>query len=999
MTALTSAQLESLRSLHFRQIKAAAQQLCALPDHVEWLELISQANCPQDALNQWSRLVEGHPDLISRWQEHFGEKYAQVLQRVNAVFGHSRALGDYLLADCTRFREEWLLFEVQAASPEHLREWIYQQFDAVMTDQQESCSAGAAIDRLRRGYRQCLLGIVGSDLSSPQPTEIVDSVFVAMSCLVDIALERALALAKVYHPEAKDARLAIIAMGKTGACELNYISDVDVMYVCAEDDPGREAATVLATEIASILSSVHPDTEEEPLWMLDTALRPEGKDGALVRSISSFCRYWEKWAQTWEFQALLKSRFCAGDVLLGQEFEEAASPYIWSAAGRSGFVADARAMRRRVEGTISSRDADRELKLGKGGLRDVEFSVQMLQLVHGRTDEILRLRPTLEALQALCDGGYVSRSDSQHLDASYRFLRALEHRVQLLRMRRTHLLPQQESSLRTVARSMGCDSPQRLMDELRRIRGQVRSLHQEMFYRPIVEATAGLSSESMSLAHDLHTGNGRMDEDAVRDRLAAIGFVDTRGAYGHIQALCQGTSRRASIQRHLLPVFLGWLSDSVDPDAGLLHFRTLSDCIGESHWYLRLLRDSQTAAERLVRALARSRWLAQSLELRPEAVQWLDDDRELQPRSIERLQREMTALLERHSSPEEAALRIRAVRTRELTRCALADVTFGVNAENHSISEVTDCALDAALTIALREDEATHGALVDVAFFAMGRYGGSESGFASDADIIVVHRGLEGVDDRLAAQAATRVTHRVQQLLGTTASHAGVTVDIDLRPEGKNGPVSRTVAAYEEYYTRWASTWEKQALLRARPAAGCAELAQELLEIINSVRHSPSPTPEQIQEIRLLKARMERERLPRGVVPQRHVKLGPGGLSDVEWVVQLLQLRYAWDYPQLRTSQTLEALEAACAIGLLSSFQAQTLSRAWKLASQIRSANVLVSGRMSGQKLDLLPISGRDFIPVARLLNYEQGAEMQLEEDWLRSARLARQVMDDIFWA
>lgn len=654
-------------------------------------------------------------------------------------------------------------------------------------------------------------------------------------------------------------------------------------------------------------------------------------------------------------------------------------------------------MRKRVEGTVPSKEATRELKLGKGGLRDVEFSVQMLQLVHGRTDASLQTRATLAALAALCDGGYVNREDARELDEHYRFLRCVEHRTQLLRMRRTHVLPAQASALRIVARSLGYAHGDELMEKLRSVRARVRALHEDMFYRPIVEATAQLSVESVALARDLH-GEGALAQEAAQDRLASIGFVDTRGAFGHIRALCHGTSRRAQIQRHLLPVFLGWLADSVDPDLGLLHFRTLSDCIGDSHWYLGLLRDSNTAAERLLRALARSKWLAHSLELRPEAVKWLDNDEELQSRDLSKLRSEVAALVERRPDAEDAALRVRAVRARELTRCALFDVTFGVAAINHAISDATDIALEGALAIAQREDRAVHGDLVDLAFIAMGRYGGRESGYASDADVIVAHEALPGVDETTAAHAATRIAHRVQALLGTTASHIGVTVDADLRPEGKNGSMSRTPQAYEEYYSRWAATWERQALLRARPAAGSAAVADKLMPLIDSIRYGQSPTDAQVQEIRLMKARMERERLPRGVEPTRHVKLGPGGLSDVEWTIQLIQLRHGHAVQELRTPSTIDALDAALAAGLLGVDEAVVLRQSWMLASQIRAANVLVTGRGSGQKLDVLTRDRRELAAIARVLGYESGQDAELEEDWLRAARQARKVMEDLFW-
>ena len=288
---------------------------------------------------------------------------------------------------------------------------------------------------MRAAYRRVLLHLAADDLTSASPEDMMPIVGERIAALVDATLDAALALARRdIDPEAR-VPFAIIAMGKTGARELNYISDVDVVYVAEAGADGDErSALEIATRLASATASACSGPgSEAPLWTVDANLRPEGRNGVLVRTIESYRQYWDKWAQTWEFQALLKARACAGDPRLGMAFEEAAQPYVWSASAREGFVEAARAMRRRVEDNISRSHASRELKLGRGGLRDVEFTVQLLQLVHGRTDVFLRVRSTLEAIEALREGGYIARSDADQLASCYRFLRAVEHRTQLPR--------------------------------------------------------------------------------------------------------------------------------------------------------------------------------------------------------------------------------------------------------------------------------------------------------------------------------------------------------------------------------------------------------------------------------------------------------------------------------------------------------------------------------------------------------------------------------------
>ncbi len=975
----------SVRAHGFVDPERGVQLIGSLPGEATmWVEVLGAVADPDLAALQMVRLEEADPALVATLAAQGGRR----LRRVVAVLGASRALGDHVVSHPDRASALW-------AQPGPAREVLLAAVGVDAGSALPVATAGRTGDDLRRAYRQVLLDIVADDLTSPDPVAHMPTVGHAMADLADASLEAALALARRdIDPEGR-VRLAVIAMGKTGARELNYISDVDVVYV-AEAAPGVAIEEREVVEIGTRLAAMTAQGcsgagAEQPLWAVDAALRPEGRDGALVRTVASYATYYTKWAQTWEYQALLKARACAGDAALGAAFEAAVAPFVWRAAGRDGFVENARAMRTRVEDNIPRKDADRELKLGRGGLRDVEFTVQLLQLVHGRTDESLRVRGTVPAIAALSQGGYIGRASAGELTRCYCFLRTVEHRAQLPRMRRTHLVPTSPHELRTMGRAIdpvAFPAPESLSAELTRVRTRVRRLHEDVFYRPIVAATARLSADEATL------GRG-----AAEARLAAIGYIDPAGAFAHISALTAGTSRRATIQRHLLPVFIAWMADGADPDLGLLNFRKLSEQIGDSHWYLSLLRDSGVAAQRLCQMLPNSRWIADALSRRPEAIAWLDDDSQLEAVDPARLRTEVTALVSRHPDAATAAERVRAVRAREVTRAGMADSLCHVAPTRPAIAQASDAALQGALEIALREVAEARGSVpVEVALVAMGRYGGLESSYASDADIVVVHRGVEGVAEAEAAGAATHVANKVRALLGSTSAQLSLSVDMDLRPEGRPGPLSRTVASYRDYYQRWASTWERQALLRARGAVGPADLLAEFFAVIDPLRYGSAPTEVQLRDIRLLKARMEAERLPRGAEPARHVKLGPGGLSDVEWVVQLIQMRHAHDVEGLRTTGTLEALDAAVEAGLVDADDAHVLRRSWSLASRIRAGNVLTSGRTSGSRLDLLPRDSRELVPLARILGYRAGGEAALVEDWLRAARKARGVMDRLFW-
>ena len=731
----------------------------------------------------------------------------------------------------------------------------------------------------------------------------------------------------------------------------------------------------------------------EVAWPVDAGLRPEGGSGPLVRTLASHEAYYRRWAKTWEFQALLKARPVAGDLALGRQYLEVTAPLVWSAGERKDFVEQVQAMRRRVESTLKGDRADREVKLGPGGLRDIEFAVQLLQLVHGRTDDSVRSGTTLTALEQLAAGGYVGREDARHLADSYRWLRTVEHRLQLHRLRRTHLLPaaDDEVAMRRVARAVGYrgDAVTTFRRERAGYGREVRRLHEKLFYRPLLSAVARLPADQ-----------ARLTPAAAKARLEALGFAEPAVALRHLEALTEGVSRRAAIQQTLLPAMLGWFADAADPDAGLLAFRQVSDRLGSTPWYLRLLRDEGEAAERLAHLLASSRFVTDLLGRAPEAIGLLASDEELAPRLRPVLESAFVATVRRRDDWEGAVAVVRGLRREELLRVACADLLGLIDQEQvgTALSDVAAAVLAAALATATRKVETERRAPLPIRFaiLAMGRLGGGEQGYGSDADVLFVHQRRPDITDGEAATVAHDVAYEVRRLLSLPAADPPLELDADLRPEGKQGPLSRSFASYAAYYDRWSHVWESQALLRAGPLAGDAGLAAEFLAMVGPLRYPQGGlSAEQVREIRRIKARMEAERLPRGVDAKLALKLGPGGLADVEWVVQLLQLQHAHSVPGLRTTATLPALRAAQEEGLLEPDDADVLRTAWTLAAHVRNALVLVRGKATVS----LPTSGRELDGVARALGYPANSQGDFLDDYRRATRRARAVVERVFYA
>ncbi|MEU6247200.1 bifunctional [glutamine synthetase] adenylyltransferase/[glutamine synthetase]-adenylyl-L-tyrosine phosphorylase [Glycomyces sp. NPDC047010] len=797
--------------------------------------------------------------------------------------------------------------------------------------------------QLNTAWKENLLRIAAADLTGVTDLKATSD---SLSRLADAVLSRGLELAREEHPG--DTRLAVIAMGKTGAEELNYVSDVDVVFV-AEGD------LALATrQAAHLIQVVGPAT-----WPVDAGLRPEGRSGALVRTIESYAAYLKDWARTWEFQALLKARPAVGDLELGLEWLAAVQPFIWGAADRPGVVADIRDMRRKVVDSVPAAERKYEIKLGPGGLRDIEFAVQLLQLVHGRGDPALRVRSTLEALDVLVAGGYLARRDGEDLSDTYVFLRTVEHRLQLQRLLRTHRVPDGGEPLHHLARTLGYTTDEGFLAAWRAHATTARRLHEKLLYKPLLDAVTRVSTAEL-----------RMSEAQAAGRLAVLGFNDPASALTHIKKLTAGVSRTATVQKALLPVVLHELADSPEPDRGLLAYRQVSDKLGTTPWYLRLLRDGGPAAVRLARLLGTSRYFTSLLLHVPQSLRYLSDNADLTPRPRAELAAGMRQAAARHSDPTAAVGAVRSIRRRELIRIAAADLLGIIDDQEVglALSDLTDAVLEAALEIGARGLDDVPPMLV----VGMGRFGGRETGYGSDADVVFVH---DGADDAQ-RKAAAKVVGTVRTLLGAPTADPPLDLDLDLRPEGKGGAIAPSFAAYRRYYADRARLWERQALLRARPVAGDEALAALWTEFADGVRYRPGGLTEAERvEFRRVKARVDSERLPRGADPNGHTKLGRGGLVDIEWTAQLLQLEHG-DDPAIRTTRTVPALEAAAAAGHLNAADLLSLREAWLFVSRVRNDMTLARG----VPRDDLPRSGPELAALAQTLGFGEDTERFLNE-------------------
>lgn len=932
------------------------------------LEFISAAADPDLALLSLAKIVGSGAMDAQSWSADNWITLAKLL-------GASQALGQHLLR---HFAHIGYVLETQSVpSAEQMQQDLISSVVGLDWD--------SALVALRIAYRRQVCAIAGIDLNDgSNSVTILPGIAQALSDLADAVLASALVIARENVPDSACVNISIIAMGKCGARELNYVSDVDVMFVVEPAFGATEAQAIAAgTDLAKlVMKACSTVTSEGSIWDVDAGLRPEGKSGALVRTLESYLDYYQRWAQTWEYQALLKARTMAGDFDLGNRFVDEITPLIWQASARPNFVGDVQAMRERVADLLPAKDADRELKLGRGGLRDVEFAVQLLQMVHGRSDTMIRNSNTLLALEQLASWGYVGREDAIALDTAYRFLRTLEHRIQVQRMRRTHIMPTDENQQRALGRSMGflLDPNGELVKEWKKHAREVRRIHEKLFYRPLLQAVAKLENQDVKLSSD----------DAV-NRLAALGYLDSAGALRHLAALTSGVTRRAVIQRTLLPVMLDWFASTPDPDAGLFGFRRVSEALGTTPWYLRLLRDESATAQRLAIILGTSRYATDLLLRSPDAVNLLVSTDSLMPRSAADLLLEAKATADRYDNAADAVTALRAMRRRELFRISAADVLGLMDIEEvgNALTAVTTATISGTLSAIISQTPQAPA----FAVIAMGRYGGGELSYGSDADVMFVY--ADTPDPEQSAQTAHAIANELRTLLMAASTDPELAIDADLRPEGKSGPLARSFSSFASYYENWSSGWESQALLRAKFVAGDNELGEKFITLIDPIRfNTEGLTQAQLLEIRRLKARMESERLPRGVDRALHTKLGPGGLSDVEWLVQVKQLEFGSSIPEITTTETMPALRLETAHELISKADQLVLTQAWRLVMQVRNAVMLVRGKAS----DMVPTDLVEIARVAHLLGYGVRGGGEFTDEYRRLTRRARAVFRREFY-
>jgi len=909
---------------------------------------VEHSAAPANVRVSIERLAEARPELLDRME---GD---DCLRRVVvAVTAASRSLTDLCVSD-------------PAAVD-------------VLSDLDRRSSPPPRADGLSRWKHLELLRIAARDLTG---LDDLPAVGAQLARLADDVFQAAVAEVGVAGS------LAVIGMGKLGGRELNYASDVDVMFVTDDVVTVERAAREIMTEVRRC-------------YRVDANLRPEGRDGPLVRSVESYRAYWGRWAEAWEIQALLKARPVAGSASLGRAFVAGAEERLWGRPFDADALHSVRLMKARAEKELARRGlTERQMKLGRGGIRDIEFAVQILQLVHGRHDSGLRSTTTLDALAELAGGGYVDADDASHLDEAYRLLRNVEHRLQLVDELQVHTLPTDSQALDRLARVMGYrdtaeDSAEGLfLGELRHQQALVRAIHERVYFRPLLDVLvrATSPSEVSGTAIEAAMAGREMTPEAVSARLGAFGFTDAARARLAVQELTSGLTRSSRLMQQFLPVLLGWLSESPDPDMGLLGLRRLASGSRQATALAVAFRESPETARRLCLLLGTSRRLGESLEHHPDFIPALGQPEGLSVPSPAALAQGAAVALGWRQGTQDRQGALRRYRQQEEMRVAVRDVLHletddedPVAAAATAMTSLAEACLEAALVSVMPP--------VPMSIIAMGRFGGSELSYASDLDLLLLYDGpiqapeVEGPDIDANFEGAEAAAARLLAFMsGATPAEIVYPIDTGLRPEGKDGPLVRSLESYRRYYLRWAQPWERMALVRARPVAGDKDLGRRFMEMIDPFVWSGPLSDNETTEIRRIKARVERERVPVSEDPKFHLKLGPGALSDIEFTSQLLQRNHG-----VRSTATMGALAALSAGGFLSVEDHAVLAEAYRFCERTRNRWFLLNGGPG----DSLPSRPEHLWRLAHSLSTSPS---ELRERYRKLTRRSRAVVERLFY-
>ncbi|MCC7380402.1 MAG: bifunctional [glutamate--ammonia ligase]-adenylyl-L-tyrosine phosphorylase/[glutamate--ammonia-ligase] adenylyltransferase [Deltaproteobacteria bacterium] len=815
--------------------------------------------------------------------------------------------------------------------------------------------------------------------------------------LASAALQGALAhhqavLTARHGPPAPECAFVVIGMGKLGGRELNFSSDIDVIYLYEHDSGGagelsmHQLAVKLFERVTASLSRV---TEHGFVFRVDCDLRPEGKRGPLANSLASAERYYQTFGRTWERAAWTRARPVAGSERLGEQVMEMIRPFVWRKAFDLKAIEEIAAMKEKIDAArrraaIGSVERGLDLKLGSGGIREIEFFVQAHQLLHGGKSPRLRHPSTLEALARLEAAGLVSARVRERLGDAYLLLRQVEHRLQIVEEQQTHTVPEDPEAGAALARSLELPDAASLMAELHQKMAEVHEVFSGLLRtaadaEPIPDVVALILDPELEAEKRLEL----LSAQEVRDPYAALANLEAAARPPGSPFHPRASPDRQEIGRRFL--FDCWQSPNFERA-----LRHLPELVRAVSVHTALIEELRRPALRrgVARVLGASDLLARILVTSPALLPsvLVGETATPPPGLAAELEQRLVAA---RGDVELAMAVLRNLKQEEVLRTAMADMAglVDVDGVGERLSSVASVLVGAALDLALRtmterfgEPRRADGGAAAVAVVAGGSAGAKEMGYRSDLDLMVIfegdgettggRRGVVGTPE-LFARAAQRL---VEFLTLRTPQGALYATDMRLRPSGTQGPLVVSLKNFESYHQRSAQLWERQALVRMRTIAGDPTLAARVDRAIHHAAYEPDLAPDARQKIHEMRLKLAKERAVRGATgaPVLDLKLGAGGLVEVEFLVQHLLLAHGRERPEIRTTHTRDALLRLGEAGLLAPRTVEALRRATAFLRRVQ--NWLRIER--DEAIDHVELDPARLRPLALSVGYE-GAEAE----------------------
>ena len=805
------------------------------------------------------------------------------------------------------------------------------------------------LEKVRIALREVLPAKLGGAELSETARELAE--------LADAVIEVALAEATAHvarrfgQPASREtgapSELCVLGMGKLGGLELNAGSDIDIVFVYDSDEAEGELTPhdFFTRVVRRLVAHIESTAPEGMIFRVDLRLRPEGSQGAIVNSLSAFERYYETWGRLWERAAMLRARPVAGSVALGAALErEVMLPFVYRREVDPNVAHGLADMVLRSRAELSAHPA-RDLKLGPGGIREAEFFVQTLQLIWGGKEPSLRVRGTLTALERLRLRGFVSDREARDITRAYVLLRRAEHAIQWATGIQTHLLPTEERDGQRLARVLGYPDSATFNAELDVLRGRVSeafaSLSPGVRERPRYARMALLLGEAT-------------DTTTPWDELgrAAQALFENTEVPDHLRALSRrpdGLLGAVTQQQYpdLADRVLEGLLECPDPEQAARYLRSVFARLSAPGAYVAALADDPRALSRLLTVLGSSGFVGEAIVTRPELLDIVlfgqgsvSDVHAAVAHQLEDLGRQLEGL-EPHEHDEALVGALRQVKSRVLVEVAIADLAgaMGTRQATRTLSALADEIMSTVVHHLL-------GDARGLCVIAVGKLGGREIGYASDLDLLFLYEPEAAPNPDEAAAYFSRHAQRIIRLLAEPhAGGPGYVMDTRLRPSGSHGLLVASVRSFASYHglqetaagvnrpagLSAGAAWERQALIRARFCAGDTALGARVMALATLAAYEGGPIS--AEEMHRLRLRMERE-LGRERPTRRELKVGRGGLLDIEFLAQWLQMQHGSD-ERVRTPDTGEALDALSARGYLARADYELLRDAYRFLRRL----------------------------------------------------------------